>query len=96
VVTEDDSNCILHTKELELEVTGSEVSLGLNCYGETCLAVLAAASAVSITTFLVSGSIVLIGNTFHWLEKEGSCDDGFIKIQIDNFFQFLGVNSDDA
>lgn len=96
VVSENESNCILQTQKLELQVEHSHGSLGFHCTGEACMAVLAVASAVSISTFIVSGSVVLIGNTFHWLEKEGSCDDGFIKTRIDEYFQFLGVDNDNS
>ena len=87
--SEDQSNCILHTKKLELKV--KNIDGALNCSGESCLPVLAVVSTVSLSTFIVSGSIVFVGNSFHWLEKEGTCDDGFIKIKIDEFNQFLGV-----
>ncbi|MGD8569907.1 MAG: hypothetical protein PVJ39_17605, partial [Gammaproteobacteria bacterium] len=28
--------------------------------------------------YLLSGSIVLVGNTLHWLEFHGRCDDGIV------------------
>lgn len=71
-------NCEMYTKELTLD----SISLwGLDCGGSSgCVAV---ASLVPVTTFLVSGSIVLVGNTVHWLEYQGSCDEGLIQSSID-------------
>jgi hypothetical protein len=94
VASVEESSCILQTRKLELKVENTNGSLGFICTGEACMVVLTAASAVSISTFIVSGSIVLIGNTFHWLEKQGSCDDGFIKIKIDEFFRLLGLGNE--
>jgi len=71
------NSCEMYTKELTLDA----VSLGgLDCGGNSSCVV--AASLVPVTTFLVSGSIVLVGNTLHWLEYQGSCDDGLIQSSI--------------
>ena len=71
-------HCEMYTKELTLDA----VSMGgLDCGGNsTCVAV---AGIVPVTTFLVSGSIVLVGNTLHWLEYQGSCDEGIIQSSLD-------------
>lgn len=70
-------NCEMYTKEFTLDA----ISLGgLDCGGNTsCVAV---AGLIPITTFLVSGSIVLVGNTVHWLEYQGSCDEGLVQSGI--------------
>ena len=59
----------------------------LYCNDEACLAVILAVSAGSV---IVSGSIVLTNNTVHWLEYQGSCDDGYLKIALHKFFDSLG------
>ena len=33
-------------------------------------------------TIVVSGSVVIVGNTVHFLEKQGSCDDSFLNQQV--------------
>jgi len=70
-------NCEMYTKELTLDA----VSLGgLDCGGNSSCVVVA--SLVPVTTFLVSGSIVLVGNTVHWLEYQGSCDESLLHSSI--------------
>ena len=71
-------HCEMYTEELTLD----SISMGgLDCGGNsTCVAV---AGIVPVTTFLVSGSIVLVGNTLHWLEYQGSCDEGIIQSSLD-------------
>jgi hypothetical protein len=59
----------------------------LYCNDEACLAMILAVSAGSV---VVSGSIVLTNNTLHWLEYQGSCDDGYLKIAMRKFFNSLG------
>lgn len=34
---------------------------------------------IAASTALISGSIVLAGNTIHWLEKQGKCDNSFVQ-----------------
>ena len=34
--------------------------------------------AVSAGSLLVSGSIVVVNNTVHWLEYQGTCSEGFL------------------
>jgi hypothetical protein len=91
-VSGEQSNCVLHTKKLELKGNGAEGAEGLMCGHEACLVLLAAASAVTLSTLIVSGSIVLVGNTFHWIEKEGTCNEGYIKTKIEELNQLLGIN----
>ncbi len=44
-----------------------------DCRSDLCAHYLVAVSAVSAATLIVSGSIVVIGNSIHWLERVGSC-----------------------
>ena len=30
------------------------------------------------TSYIVSGSIAVVGNTVHWIEKKGRCEDSYI------------------
>lgn len=60
--------------------------VGVGCHDQNCLAL---AVVYTATTGVVSGSIVLVGNAVHWLEKVGKCDDSFLNQQIFNHNQPL-------
>ena len=66
-----DSDCSIKTRKLVLAVLPSN-SVGW-CSSGSAGACLAAIAAVGPVTAVVSGSIVVIGNTLYWLEKEGPC-----------------------
>lgn len=77
------NQCSLYTKQMELSVHELRAS---GCNGshkgaEACL--LAYAIGVPVMTFTVSGSIVLVGNTLHWLEYQGRCDDSAFSTGIE-------------
>ena len=66
-----DRSCHLVTRELKLELNGHS-SRGLAQHGGAM-----AGSALLIIpprSFIVSGSIVAVGNIVHWVEKTGKCD----------------------
>ena len=68
-------NCNMFTKKLTLspqEIKGKLCNAEDSA--EACLMVYGIILPVS--TFVISGSIVLIGNTLHWLEYQGPCNDG--------------------
>jgi len=66
-----DSDCNIKTRKLTLGVIGSNSVP--NCTGGNAGACLAAIAAVGPVTAVVSGSIVVIGNTLYYMEKEGRC-----------------------
>jgi len=73
----DNDRCKLTTRKRTLEVSGGEYAGCLVVSQDSvdaCWVPLLYTSA----TALVSGSIVLVGNTVHWLEKQGKCDDGLL------------------
>lgn len=39
---------------------------------------------------VVSGSIVLVGNTAHWLEYQGTCSDGYLARARNAFLAAIG------
>lgn len=41
-----------------------------------CLAAMGV--VIPVGSLVASGSIVLVGNTMHWLEYHGTCDDGML------------------
>ena len=63
-----DSECKIKYKKLILE-HGELSGFKLSCTNEGCIAALL---LIPIEA-LVAGSIVVIGNTVYWLEKEGRC-----------------------
>lgn len=73
----------MSTKTLTLSLEGEEESLNICFNGSSP----EAASACLLTfgvivpagTFIVSGSIVLVNNTLHWLEYQGRCDKGLVR-----------------
>lgn len=44
-----------------------------NCANADCAGVLLVGGVVSAASAVISGSIVLVGNTVYWLEKRGRC-----------------------
>ena len=86
------NNCELVTNKWTLEI----YNIGSNneCYGcdefvrgilecggevEECVAIVA---TVSLGWTVIAGSVVVVGNTVHWLEKQGSCEDSLVKSSI--------------
>ena len=89
-------NCELETKSWTLEV--HEIGLNNECYGcgdfvrgilecggksEECIAFVA---GVSIGWTVIAGSVVVSGNTIHWLEKQGSCEDSFLNNSVNKLY----------
>ena len=89
-------NCELITKRWTLEFHG--IGSNNECYGcddfvrgviecggevEECVAIL---GAVSIGWTVIAGSVVVVGNTVHWLEKQGSCEDSLMKSSINKLY----------
>jgi len=66
-----DPECRMLTRQMTLEtaVIGSFQS----CAGDACVAMLAAAGAVTAASAVVSGSIALVGNIVYWFERQGQC-----------------------
>lgn len=66
-----DERCRSYVRQvvLEAEVIGS---FG-HCHNEGCLAMLAAAGIVTGVSAVVSGSVAIVGNVVHWIERRGQC-----------------------
>jgi hypothetical protein len=81
------TNCQTFTKRMTLQ----SVNLGsASCGGSNAGECLAAYLAVGAGSAIVSGSIVLTGNTIHWLEYQGRCGDGYLHIAKQQFLDSLG------
>lgn len=82
-IHKNDKDCKLLSKDLTLETYGG---FDASCPPEICLAPLLASAA---STLVVSGSIVLVGNTVHWLERQGTCEDGYLKRKANEFKRLM-------
>ena len=89
-------NCELITKRWTLEF--HRIDSNNECYGcddfvrgviecggevEECVAILA---TVSLGWTVIAGSVVVVGNTAHWLEKQGTCEDSLVKSSINKLY----------
>jgi hypothetical protein len=86
VPDEEDQECLLVTKGLTIDyyissdmideaVDEMVQAITSDCHEPECLILFAPLIAISVGSFIVSGSIVVIGNTIHWIEEQGRCDD---------------------
>ncbi|RKZ93427.1 MAG: hypothetical protein DRR19_01140 [Candidatus Parabeggiatoa sp. nov. 1] len=81
IVAEKNHRCQLVTKKLKLTLSeeGTDILTGTfsshGCQTPECLLIALGAVAVSAASLIVSGSIVVIGNTIHWIEKQGTCEN---------------------
>lgn len=80
--TEEEPPCQLWTRKLEISVSSGEgrvivdamVSALSHCDTPECLMIVPLAIlAIPVSSFIVSGSIVVAGNTVHWIEEQGRC-----------------------
>lgn len=78
----DSASCKTLTRSMSLKT----VQVGANCHDEYCLAAVLTISAGSV---LISGSIVLTGNTVHWLEYQGTCSDGYLNTIRQQFLKSI-------
>ncbi len=106
IVTENNPTCQLVTRKLELVlyeensqalaeatlVSMSEASK--MCQTPECVLIVPLSFfAISVTSAIISGSIVVVGNTIHWIEKEGKCKKSTTRSIVNNFInsiKFMG------
>ena len=80
-VIQYDEECDIELKKYVLKRTDiqpTQIYININrCSDETCVALflggIVGYSLIGPVTALVSGSIVITGNTIHWLERQGQC-----------------------
>jgi hypothetical protein len=86
VPDEEDQECLLVTKSMTIDyytspdmideaVDEMANAIKSDCHEPECLLLFAPLIAISVGSFIVSGSIVVVGNTIHWIEEQGRCDD---------------------
>ena len=67
------TGCKLESKELRLKLHTEENACKGS--GEAAIFCLVGAGVIASATLVVSGTVVVIGNTAHWLEKSLRCSD---------------------
>jgi hypothetical protein len=69
----------------EWKLTFAEINDVTVCQGngkDAAVCLLTIGLVVPAGSFVVSGSIVMVGNTLHWLEYQGRCQDSFLQEQL--------------
>ncbi len=85
-VSKEEQDCFLVTKSMTIDFyTSPELmdeavdeminAISSDCHKPECLLLFAPLIAISAGSLVVSGSIVIVGNTIHWMEEQGRCDD---------------------
>lgn len=69
-----DDKCGRLSKRYVLDVHEVE-SFPVHCINFHCEAEAMLLIGVAVVSAIVSGSVVVVGNTVHWLEEQGSCPD---------------------
>lgn len=98
VVDEQDaasSSCKTYTKSMSLESIQLQGNIAENgCLNNRDCAVGALAGVIVVTagSAIISGSIVVTGNTLHWLEYQGTCSDGYLNKAKQSFLATIGMS----
>ena len=92
-----DEKCKLVTKSWTLEVheLGKQSKCDANCgdiikgvvecsKGEDCIKMIA---VVSVGWTVVAASVVGVGNTVHWIEKQGRCEENTVRSSINRLYE---------
>lgn len=66
-----DPECQVVARHMDLQAV--QIGYISRCSNEGCAALIVAAAATVTATAIISGSIVVIGNTVYWFEKQGRC-----------------------
>jgi len=80
------ASCRTYTKSMSLK----EHPMSGNCTDNSCLG---GAIVVTAGSLLISGSIVLAGNTVHWLEYQGACSDGYLNMTKQFFIKTVDMSN---
>lgn len=74
LVTRYDERCDIEFKQMTLTTQQLQViNPGPTCADKDCLALIAGQILMVPASAIISGSIVLVGNTLFWMQKEGQC-----------------------
>lgn len=97
MVSKHQPECQLATRQFELTLSGQGsqaltymalegmLDSSNGCHSPECLLIVPLGIfAVSATSLIVSGSIVVVGNTIHWIEKQGKCQNSLTQTLVNN------------
>jgi hypothetical protein len=89
----ESSSCNTFTKSMSLETVELQGNISQSgCRTGDCVATaLAGVVVVTAGSAIISGSIVLTGNTIHWLEYQGTCSDGYLGRVKKLFLDSIGI-----
>ena len=68
---EYDPECNAIQKHMSL--TSTQVEAFIGCHDRGCVELLALAGVISATSFVISGSIAVVGDVVYWLEARQQC-----------------------
>lgn len=68
-----DAKCGVYERKLTMQPY--QVGTLMGCRDEGCVAGLVAAGVVSAASAVITGSVVVVGNVVHWLEKQSQCQN---------------------
>ena len=80
------SSCLVLPKIETTSVRNCDFVRGVLECGEEVEECVAMAAMVSGGWTVIAGSVVVVGNTIHWLEKQGSCDESIVKRSINKLY----------
>ena len=84
------TSCELVTKRLIIDGFIGGIPDVSDCNDLDCiLVILGGAAVIGIVSFVVTGSIVITGNTVHWIEQQGKCDNGIIIKAVNDLSESL-------
>lgn len=66
-----DPECQVVARHMDLETV--QIGYISGCSNQGCATLIVAAAATVTASAIISGSIVVIGNTVYWFEKQGRC-----------------------
>lgn len=66
-----DPECKVVARHMVLQEV--QVAALMGCANEGCVTLVVAAAATAAVSAIISGSIVVAGNTVHWFERRGQC-----------------------
>lgn len=73
VVEHFDDDCQIVTKHVELSTSQVRGTVGPCSETNQCIGHLVSLGFMSAASAVISGSMVVVGNTVYWLEKQGKC-----------------------
>ncbi|AWB67129.1 hypothetical protein C2869_12100 [Saccharobesus litoralis] len=68
-----DEDCGVTSKKYELKKDIEKIEQLGECVGQACAIKLLAVAGITSAELVVSGTVVMAGNTVYWLEKQANC-----------------------